>query len=144
MTVQEVETAMEELYEKQQKCLLMQKRLMIAAMVFFVVGFIPLFANAFICIFWGNYLANKATSLARKKYPYVPIGPGYGGRGLSWDPMLIYTAKRLDDDLTIKILRFNRATINYMVRAMLGYSLVLIVVGTLLKKIGIDLSAILP
>lgn len=104
----------------------------------------PLFANAFICIFWGNRLANKATSLARKKYPYAPIGTGYGGRGLSWDPMLVYVAKRLDDNLTIEVLRFNRTTINYVICSVAGYCIVWIVVGTFFKSIGFDLSVILP
>lgn len=144
MTIQEIDVAMEALYETQQKCLQIQKKLMIAAMVFFIVGFIPLFANAFICIFWGNRLANRATSLARKKYPYVPIGTGYGGRGLSWDPMLTYAAKRLDDNLTIEILRFNRATTRYVICALSGYCLVWVVAGKLLKGIGLDLSVILP
>ncbi len=144
MTDEELQACMEELYQKQQKCLKIQKRLVIATMIFFVVAFIPLLAESLIGIIWGGYLSNKATSLARKRYPYISLGPGYGGRGFSWDPWLIAEAKRSNDDMTVKILEFNRSTVNYGVAALLGCCLMWFLAALLLEILGMDFSSILP
>lgn len=142
MTDQEIQTCMEELYQKQQKCLRVQKRLAIAATVFFLFAFVPLLASMLIGIFWANPMANKATALARQRYPYVTIGSDYGGRGFSYDPKLIAEANYFHDDITVKILKFNRSSINYILRGILGCVLMWFFVA-ILKEFGINLYPII-
>lgn len=81
-----------------------------------------LFVHVGILIFYSNALSLKATRLARKKYPYVPIGPS--GKGFSWDPYIMDEANRLNDCLTIKILQFNIWTVCCFGIAMIGYVLI--------------------
>ena len=88
---------------------------------FFKYGVVPLFVYAAIIRICGGILSNEATSLARKKYPYVPIGRV--GGGLSWDPYIRDEAKRFHDDWTVDILKYNVSTVLHFGAAMLGYLL---------------------
>lgn len=124
---------MERLLEKQKKCILTQNCLTALTVIFFKYGVFPLFAHAFLIIVYGNILTNKATSLARKKYPYIPIGPS--GKGLSWDPYISAEARSLDDYLTADILKFNRSCILHFFAAMAGYIFMLVVFGEIVMTI---------
>ena len=86
---------------------------------FFKFGVVLLFIHVAILILYSNTLSSKATLLARKKYPYVPIGPY--GKGSSWDPYIIEEAKRLNDNLTVRILKYNIWTVCCVGAALLGY-----------------------
>jgi len=137
VTDQELQAQMEEVYQQQQKCLRLQKGLGTATLVLVFLGVFPIFAQMFVCIFWGGHLANKATKLVRKRYPYVPIGPGFGGRGLSWDMTLTVTATRFNDELAIKIIKFNSVSVTYAVRLIFVYALELSIVLIILNEFRI-------
>lgn len=105
MAEQEIESQMFKVYEAQQKCLKVQELLAALTFPFYLFGFIPLLLNFLVSFAWGIYLRNKASSLAMTKYP--SLGPRRVGSGFSWDPPMIDEAKRRNDNLTVKILRFN-------------------------------------
>ena len=136
MTDQEIQARMEELYQEQQKCLKWQKRLLIITMVFFIFTLFLIPAHIAVSMVWAGHLANEATSLARKRYPYVPIGPGVGGRGLSWDLNIMTEASHFDDDITIKILKFRQSSVKYFVASILGCCFMWMFPVLLLKMIA--------
>lgn len=129
MTENEIKERMESLLQKQQQCLKLQKLLIILTIGFFKYGVIPLFLHIAIVIIWGGILSNKATSLARKKYPYVRIGRV--GIGASWDPFIIDEANRLNDNLTVQILKYNIWTLGHFACAMIGYCVMWIIAAAL-------------
>lgn len=92
-------------------------------------GGIFVVAHALLCILWGGSLSRNATALAKKKYPYVPFGPGYGGRGFSWDTTIIAEASRSNDDLTVKILKFNYTCIWTCIAGLLVYAFVFMLIA---------------
>ena len=106
-----------------------QKLLIILTIVCFKYGVIALFLHIAIVIIYGGVLSRKATSLARKKYPYVPIGPV--GMGASWDPYIIDEANRFKDNLTVKILKYNTKTILHFGIAMTGFCVMWILAAAL-------------
>lgn len=114
-----LEAQMVKIYESQQKCLRTQEVLVALTFPFYFFGFIPLLLNFFVTLIWGNYLRNRASSLATSKYP----GLGYrrGGNGFSCDPPIIDEAKRRHDTLTVRVLRFNYWSLLLVILSMLIY-----------------------
>ena len=96
------------LFQKQQMCLGFQKLLIVLTIVFYKHAVILLPVHIAIVVIWGGILSNQATSLARKKYPYVLSRTSYIGTGAGWDPHIMEEATGLNDSLTVKILKFNR------------------------------------
>jgi len=101
-------------------CLTIQKLLIVLAIVFYQCAIVLLPAHVVLVIVCGGILSNQATSLARGKYPDVPLRACRIGKGEGWDPYIMEEAKRLDDSLTVKQLNFNRWTIYHVVVGVLG------------------------
>lgn len=118
MTENELQERMKHLYQKQRICLNIQKLLIVLSIVFFKGAFILLTAHVVFLIVYSNILCNRATSLARTKYPYVPMGRV--GKGIGWDPFIITEARRHNDNLTVKLLKFNYWTVYCFAAAMIG------------------------
>lgn len=119
LTQQELNTQMIKIYEAQQKCLKVQEALVSLTFPFYLFGIIPILVNFLISLTWGIYLRNKASSLAVSKYPFC--GSRRVGNGFSWDPPIIDEAKRCNDGLTVKILRFNYWSLGLVVASILVY-----------------------
>lgn len=105
MSEQEIEVQMAKLYQAQQKCLKLQIFLVVLTAIAYVFGFIPLFLHFFVSLFWGTYLKNKATTLVRKRYPYIEVL--FEGRGSAWTVPFMEEAARRNDSLTAPLLKFN-------------------------------------
>jgi hypothetical protein len=120
---------MKAVYQKQQRCLKVQRLLIVIQTVANTYGGIIAVAHTLFSILWGGFLSSKATALAREKYPYVPIGPGYGGRGFSWDTAIMAEASCSNDDLTIKILKFNYTCIWTCIAGLLAYAFVFVLIA---------------
>ena len=115
--------------QKQQNCLKVQRLLIVIQVVANTYGGIFVVSHALFCILWGGFLSRKATVLAKKKYPYVSISSGYGGRGFSWDTAIMAEALCLSDNLTVKILKFNYTSIWTCIAGLLVYAFVFIVMA---------------
>ena len=140
MTDEELYAAMTELYQEQQRCLALQRKLMFASAIFFVVGFIPLFAEILVGIIWGECLAKKGDSLVRYKYRFVLHVPlvSMPNERYFWRPYYD-AAKREGDELSIQIMEFRHTSvIDYPVRALLGYGLALMILATICEITGIE------
>ena len=111
---------MRKLLQRQRICLTIQKLLIALAIVFYRYAIILLPAHVAFVMICGGILSNQATSLARQKHPDVPLCAGRIGKGEGWDLYLMDEAKRLDDSLTVKLLKFNRWTVYHVVAAVLG------------------------
>lgn len=133
MSDQELQSCMEELYRKQQKFIKIQKIFIMLSIVLFYFAIIWLFAHIALLIIWGGYLSNKATSLARKKYPYVRLQRV--GKGVSWDPAIITEATLFNDDLTVKIIKFNNLSMFYYGVAFFGNILMWVLAAFLGKYV---------
>ncbi len=115
----ELSNQMSDLKIKQVRFNKVQKLFCIITIMFFPIGVFSLFIHAGLMIFYGNHLSNKATSLAKTKYPYIMAGPT--GKGWGWDPYLIDEAFRENDTLTVEILKHNFRTVLYFGIALIGY-----------------------
>lgn len=124
MDENELQSSMERLYIKQQRCLIIQKILTLLTIVLYKYGVILLPAHLMIVLIFSGILSNKATSLSREKYPHVLLRTSRIGKGYGWDPYIIEEAKRVNDELTVKILSFNWRTIYCFLAAMLGNALI--------------------
>jgi len=85
------------------------------------------FIHAFIAIPFCVVFSWRASSLARKKYPYVIAYTSYIGKGAGWDPYIESAAERYGDIATVNMLKFNRRSIGCLLVAMVSYVLSLIV-----------------
>jgi len=110
---------MVKVYEAQQRCLKVQEIFVALTFPFYLFGMIPILIDFLITLTWGVYLRNKASSLAATKYPF--LGHRRVGSGFSWDPPIIDEAKRCNDRLTVKILRFNYWSLGLAVASILVY-----------------------
>lgn len=124
MDEERIQSSMERLYAKQRRCLIIQKALIVLSVVFYRYGIILLPLHLAIVIFFGGILSNKATSLSREKYPYVPLRTSRIGKGYGWDPHIIEEARQINDELTVRILSFNRRTVYFFLAAMLSNALI--------------------
>ncbi len=131
MSEQEIEAQMAKLYQAQQKCLKLQIFLVVLTAIAYVFGFIPLFLNFFVSLFWGTYLRNKSFSLATKKYPFLKRR--YPGRGFAWIFPFIEKATQCNDSLTVQILKFNWRTILALVASFFTYFLIVMLRSLLLS-----------
>lgn len=131
MSEQEIEAQMAKLYQTQQKCLKLQVFLVVLTPISYVFGFIPLFLNFFVSLFWGTYLKNKATTLVRKRYPYIEVP--FGGRGSAWTVPFIEEATRHNDSLTVPILKFNWWSMLAFVASFFTYFLIVLLRSLLLS-----------
>lgn len=123
MTERELNQHMERLSRRQRVCLSVQVLLAALSVIFYQYAVVLLPAHMATVLIPGGILSNKATELARQKYPYVPLRTGFIGRGAGWDPYIIDEARRLHDDLTVQVLNFGRRTIYCLLAAALGASL---------------------
>lgn len=119
LSEKELEAQMVKVYDGQQACLRVQEILVALTFPFYFLGIIPILVGFVIILTWGAYLRNKASSLAAEKYP----GLGYRrvGSGFSDDPPIIDAAKRCQDGLTVKILRFNYWSLGLVIASILVY-----------------------
>lgn len=150
MTDEELFTAMTELYQEQQRCLRLQKKLMYASVICFIVGFIPIVMNMVVSMTWGNRLEHRAGFLVGYKYRFVlyPYVITTGGRTwLSRNPWRD-EAKRLGDGLSLQLLDFYGYSFGYIARSILGLIPMWIIAGVIagaFKAItGIDILSHLP
>lgn len=120
MDENELQEQIKGLSRKQRICLGIQILLIALSIVFYQYAIMLLPAHFIVVMTFGGGLSNKATSLARKKYPDVPLRAGYIGKGAGWDPYIMEEAKRFNDDLTVKILKFNHWTVYCFLAAMAG------------------------
>ncbi len=123
LSEEELQAKMNQVYQEQQKCLKIQKVLVVITIFSYLLGFIPLFIHLFIAIIWGTILTNRASVLAKEKYPCLGMCPV--GRGYSWDPPIVEAATRNNDSLTVKILSFNMLSKLIFGAAFLGYGFML-------------------
>lgn len=146
MTDEELYTAMTDIYQEQQRCLRLQKKLMYASVICFIVGFIPIVMNLLVCMFWGKRLDDRGSFLVGYKYRFVLYAPyviSIGGRNrLSRDPWR-EEAKRLGDDLSINLLDFHAFSLGYFVRSIAGLILMWMILSALCEITGIKLSELL-
>lgn len=122
MTEQQLQQQMKALLAKQQSCLWIQKILLVLSILFYPFAILLLPAHVVWIILRGSSLSNQALSLAREKYPYVPMAVTLGGK-VEWEACIIPEARRLQDDLTVRLLKFNRYTLYYGAAALLGNGL---------------------
>ena len=111
---------MRNLLQRQRMCLTIQKLLIALAIVFYRYAIVLLPAHVAFFMICGGIFSNQATSLARDKYPDVPLRACRIGKGEGWDPYIMEEAKRLDDVLTVKLLKFNRWTVCHAIAAAVG------------------------
>ncbi len=123
MLEEELEGKMVKLYRMQRICLALQKALIVLAIIFYLFGMIPVLLSFLLSFLWGTYLRNKADSLAREKYPFVPLV--VYSRNL-YAPIR-EEAKRQGDSLTVEILAFNWSSLLAVVAAMVAYLFMLTV-----------------
>lgn len=123
MQEETLEVKMAKLYRMQQVCLTLQKVLVILTIIFYLFGMIPVLLSFLLSLFWGTYLRNKADSLAREKYPFVPLAVH------SKNPYapIREEAERQGDSLTVEILAFNWSSLLAVAAAMLAYIFMLTV-----------------
>lgn len=133
----ELQFRMQILYEKQHRCLKVQKVFIFLSIVFFICAIVLLPVHFLFALIVGGPMANKATSLAREKYPYVRIA--WTGTGSDWNLPLIIEAERFNDYLTVEILKFNSRSLQCFATAMLGNILMWWIMPRILLRI---LSAI--
>lgn len=123
MTERELNERMERLSRRQRVCLSIQALLAALTVIFYQCAILLLPAHMVVVLIPGGILSNKATRLARQKYPYVSLRTAFLGRGTGWDPYIIDEAKRLHDGLTVRVLSFGRRTIYCFLAAALGAAL---------------------
>lgn len=123
MLEEELEGKMVKLYRMQRICLALQKALIVLAIIFYLFGMIPVLLSFLLSFLWGTYLRNKADSLARAKYPFVPLAAH------SKNPYapIREEAERQGDSLTVEILAFNWSSLLAVVAAMVAYLFMLTV-----------------
>lgn len=123
MLEEELEVKMVKLYRMQRICLALQKALIVLAIIFYLFGMIPVLLSFLLSLLWGTYLRNKADSLARAKYPFVPLAAH------SKNPYapIREEAERQGDSLTVEILAFNWSSLLAVVAAMVAYLFMLTV-----------------
>lgn len=123
MLEEELEVKMVKLYRMQRICLALQKALIVLAIIFYLFGMIPVLLSFLLSFLWGTYLRNKADSLARAKYPFVPLAAH------SKNPYapIREEAERQGDSLTVEILAFNWSSLLAVVAAMVAYLFMLTV-----------------
>lgn len=123
MPEEELEVKMVKLYRMQRICLALQKALIVLAIIFYLFGMIPVLLSFLLSFLWGTYLRNKADSLARAKYPFVPLAAH------SKNPYapIREEAERQGDSLTVEILAFNWSSLLAVVAAMVAYLFMLTV-----------------
>lgn len=147
MTDEELYTAMTALYQEQQRCLRLQKKLMYASMICFIVGFIPIVMNMVVSMTWANRLEDRAASLVGYKYRFVLYAPyvlsNGGRRWLSRNPWRD-EAKRLGDDLAIHLMDFYDLSFGYISRSILGLVLMWMIATAFCEITGIDILSHLP
>lgn len=117
----ELRERMDKLFQRQQICLNVQKLLIVFTTVFYKCAIVLLPAHIAIVIVCGGILSNQASALASEKYPHVLLRTSYIGRGAGKDPYIIDEAKRRNDNLTVKILKFNNWTIYCFLAAMFAH-----------------------
>ena len=122
---------MRKLLQRQRMCLTIQKLLIALAIVFYRYAIVLLPAHVAFFMICGGIFSNQATSLAREKYLDVPLRAGRVGKGEGWDPYIMDEARRLDDALMVKLLKFNRWTVYHVVAAALGNALMWFLSATL-------------
>lgn len=120
MDENELQEQTKSLLQKQQTCLKIQILLIALSIVFYKCAIVLLPAHFIIMVICGGRLSNKATSIARKKYPDVLLRTSYTGKGAGWDPYIMDEAERCNDNFTVKILKFNHWTVYFFFAAMLG------------------------
>lgn len=123
MPEETLEAQMTKLYRMQQVCLTIQKVLIILAIIFYLFGMIPVLLSFLLSFLWGTYLRNKADSLARAKYPFVPLA----AHSKNPNAPIREEAGRQGDSLTLEILAFNWSSLLAVVAAMLAYIFMLTV-----------------
>lgn len=120
MAERELNEHMERLSRRQRVCLNVQALLAALTVIFYQYAIVLLPTHMVVVLIPGGILSNKATRLARQKYPYVTLRTGFIGRGAGWDPYIIGEAKRLHDGLTVQVLNFGRRTIYCFLASALG------------------------
>lgn len=120
MDEDELREQMRGLLQKQQICLWAQRFLGVLTIIFYRHAILLLPIHLAIAMIWGGILSNQATFLARKKYPYVLLRTSCIGKGAGWGPYIMEEAASHNDNLTVKILKFNHWTVYHCVAAMFG------------------------
>lgn len=147
MTDEELYTAMTDLYQEQQRCLRLQKKLMYASVICFIVGFIPIVMNMVVCMTWAGRLSDRAADLVGYKYRFVLYAPyaiTTGGRPwLTRNPWRD-EAKRLGDGLAVSLMDFYNASFHYISRSILGLILMWMIASVFCSITGIDFLSHLP